>query len=55
MLAALAAVALVVGVVGSTIVVTHPPQAAADKASHPVVTVQGVQSDVQKPTEQKAR
>jgi len=48
MLAALAAVALIVGVVGTTVVVTHPPQATAEQAGQPVVTVQGVQSDAPK-------
>jgi hypothetical protein len=55
MLAVLAAVALVVGVVGTTIVVTEPHQAASHQASEPVVTVDSVQSADQKNSEHKAR
>jgi hypothetical protein len=44
MFAALAAVALVVGVVGTTVVATGPRHEASHQSSHPVVTVQGVQS-----------
>jgi hypothetical protein len=54
MLAALAAVALIVGVVGTRVVVTHPPQATAEQGGQPVVTVQGVQSDAPKSGEHKA-
>ncbi|MGA7978640.1 MAG: hypothetical protein WCA32_00245 [Chromatiaceae bacterium] len=55
MLAALAAVALVVGVVGSTVSLTEPHQGASHTASQPVVTVHGVQTDDQKASEHKTR
>jgi hypothetical protein len=55
MVAALAAVALIVGVVGTTEVVTHPPRATAEQAIRPVVTVQGVRSDAPTSGEHKAR
>jgi hypothetical protein len=55
MLAALAAVALVVGVVGSTVSLTEPHQGASHTVSQPVVTVHGVQTDDQKASEHQTR
>jgi len=45
MLSALAAVALVVGIVGATVSVTHNDAQTAAKTPEPVVEVQAVQSE----------
>jgi hypothetical protein len=44
MLGALAAVALVVGAIGSTVTLSQTDQQAAEKAREPVVEVQAVES-----------
>jgi hypothetical protein len=44
MLGALAAVALAVGLIGTTVTVTHSHEDAAAQATQPVVEVQAVQS-----------